>query len=441
MSDKAPQYEIRITSVHVPEALRGVPLPVEIIPPEGEAKHSLITIEENRTETEPVEWPGTYTVRLVLPSGQRVSATGTVKEMADPQSIASGDVSLDFRPVEARYGAGVGERIRMARNPDERQLLADQTSNKYLPTRSGKIKTPPRTRGLRQPVRGLASADDVTVRYGFFQRWETESSSKNLETAPDTLVITRVGEASTDLPGCIQLERHPGWVGDSSQSRPLLMHARYLSTKPGGEALILYPPSDNAAPLTLLPDSDPEVNSVAPPLLALSKTDDSEIDLLFSYVLSGKLDLARAYAPRMIERAQRLLQLKASNPVNATLAAYVLLKVSNDERADWVRNLANWFGHLPDGAIIYGWHLLQAGKAEQAHEYFSKALSRGVPMFSEGIRLLRDGLNFLHGLDKKNSQVLADAARANRISASANLDSELTCLRLGKGLAINFVNQ
>jgi hypothetical protein len=62
-------------------------------------------------------------------------------------------------------------------------------------------------------------------------------------------------------------------------------------------------------------------------------------------------------------------------------------------------------------------------------------------MYSEGVRLMRDGLNFLRGLYPENSDVQADAARANRISASANLDSELTCLRLGVGLAVEFKEQ
>jgi hypothetical protein len=57
-------------------------------------------------------------------------------------------------------------------------------------------------------------------------------------------------------------------------------------------------------------------------------------------------------------------------------------------------------------------------------------------MFSEGVRLLREGLNFLSGLYPEDAELQAAASRAYRIAAAANLDSELTALRLGTELAV-----
>jgi len=428
MSDKAVHYEIKITSVHVPRSLRGVRLPFEIIPQEGEAKRSLITLQEKHTETESVKWPGSYLVRTVLPSGQLIAKTTIVPQPTGPKGEASSEVTLDF-----------GEYITVA-EANEPSIL--ETSNKYLPSRRGAVKKPSRIRRMIWFMKRGVSADPrVSCDYGMFVRWSPEASDESLETSSDALVIKPIGEASTSLPGNIEMERHPGWTPNSREWRPLLMRSRFSLPMFGTErqeALLICPPSHHPPPLTLLPDPDPGVNSNAPSLLAYSHSDDGEVDLLFSYVRGGALDLARQLAPRMIERAQEILQSKVSNPVNATLAAYALLKVSNTERQDWVRNLADWFEHLSDGAIIYGWYLIRAGKAEHAHKYFRIALTRGVPMYSEGVRLLRDGLNFLRGLYTENAQVQADATRANRMAASANLDSELTCLRLGKGLAVEF---
>jgi hypothetical protein len=434
MSSEVVHYEIKITPVRVPPALRGVSLPVEIIPQEGEAKQSLITLEENRTETKSVEWPGRYFVRTVLPSGQLIVKTAIVPEASTPQGEALGEVTLDF----GRY---------------------IPTAETYARFTTDKLKKPSRIRGLLRRyipdlvsmvggvfgvgvIQGERIADPgVSVDYGLFVRWSMEASNESLESSSDTLVIKPCGKDAAELPGKIELEQHPGWAENSEIWRPLLMRARFL-LPPGGakrqEALLIYPPSDPPLPLTLLPDPEPGVNPAAPWLLAYSDSGDRDVDLMFRYIRNSDLHMAQQLAPGMIDRAQAFLRAKKINPVQATLAAYALLKVSNEDRKEWALNLANWFKYLPDGAIIYGWYLIRDGKAEQAHGFFRTALERGVPMYSEGVRLLRNGLNFLRGLYPEDAQVQADAARANRIFDLANLDSDLTCLRLLKGLAVKF---
>src|SRR6185436_1776271 len=96
MSSAAVRYEIKITSVRVPPALAGVSLPVEIIPQEGEATQSLITLGENRAETKSVDWPGSYLVRAVLPSGQLIVKTAIVPQATPTQGETLGEVTLDF---------------------------------------------------------------------------------------------------------------------------------------------------------------------------------------------------------------------------------------------------------------------------------------------------------------------------------------------------------
>jgi hypothetical protein len=58
--------------------------------------------------------------------------------------------------------------------------------------------------------------------------------------------------------------------------------------------------------------------------------------------------------------------------------------------------LADPFPWLPDGAVICGWHyLLDAGNPESlthARSYLLQACRRGIPVFTEGVRLLTQGL-------------------------------------------------
>ena len=198
-------------------------------------------------------------------------------------------------------------------------------------------------------------------------------------------------------------------------------------------------PSRGNEPLTLAVDPQRGINRDAPLLVARSESGDRTADALFAYMRSGRLDSARQASPGLIAQAEGTLQQKVANPVYATLAAYTLLKLGSTEHPDWIANLAHWFKYLPDGAILYGWYLIRAGRAEEALAYFETALKRGVPMYSEGIRLLRDGLNFLRGLDSTDPQVNAAVARVYRIATAANLNSELTCLRVGSGLAVRLL--
>ena len=57
-------------------------------------------------------------------------------------------------------------------------------------------------------------------------------------------------------------------------------------------------------------------------------------------------------------------------------------------------------------------------------------------MYSEGVRLLRDGLNFVAGLFPDDPDVKAGAALANTLASVAILESQLTCLRIGKRLRV-----
>jgi len=203
------------------------------------------------------------------------------------------------------------------------------------------------------------------------------------------------------------------------------------------QALVVWPPSRNNQPLELERDLPPNINPEAALLLAHSASGDKTADALFTYVRKGRLETARQAVPALIPQLEMLLSDKYYNPVHAILAAFTLQKVGGPEHPEWLKNLASSFQYLPDGALLYGWSLIRAGKASEAKSFFQLALKRGIPLYSEGVLLLRDGLSFLSGLMPDDQELQGDAARALRLAAVFNPHSELTCLRLGLGLTVD----
>lgn len=100
--------------------------------------------------------------------------------------------------------------------------------------------------------------------------------------------------------------------------------------------------------------------------------------------------------------AETLLQNKMSDPTSAAIGAYYLLKLEKFERLhSWAKNLANWIEWMPDGSIIWAWQMIKEGRRsgqvniEEVRERLLEACKRGIPIYTEGLRLLWDGLKML----------------------------------------------
>jgi hypothetical protein len=96
--------------------------------------------------------------------------------------------------------------------------------------------------------------------------------------------------------------------------------------------------------------------------------------------------------------AEQLLRSKFTYPIGAVVGGYVLLRAQEYHRLhDWPENLAKSFTWLPDGPVIYAWQRL--GDQERrnptlAREQLLEAAKRGLPLFTEGVRLLQEGLEY-----------------------------------------------
>lgn len=411
-------YQVRIISIHVPEALAGVPLPVEIVSANGAVRRTVLILGEGAARAIDVQGPGDYVVRAELPSGRwlsdSASATADASAVGEPGDEAA--AVLDFNAAET----SLDELLAPA--------VAAQTVAKNIPPRVSAA-APPHA-GASAGFEALAApAPPAGLEFGLFGSWVDIVGSEGAPAQRAVAVKWHRPWTEFALPGNLRLPEDLGWSTESTQWRPALVRVTNL----GEAALVVTPPSYAASSLTLLPDPETGLDPQAPPLLAVWDSGHKTADALFAYVQRGALDLAREAAPALIEQAESLLSDKGANPIHATIAAYTLLTIGDTAHGSWMADLAGLFPFLPDGAIIYGWHLIHAGQAEQAPAQFQAALSRGLPIYSAGVRLLRDGLNFVAGIRRNDAQLRANAELAYQIAAAANFDSELTCLRLGEG--------
>ena len=87
---------------------------------------------------------------------------------------------------------------------------------------------------------------------------------------------------------------------------------------------------------------------------------------------------------------------RSMTPTTAALGGYHLLRTGELQRLhSWLANLADWMHWMSDGPVIRGWQLLRGATArpgETPRQRFLQAADRGLPIFSDGLRLLIDGL-------------------------------------------------
>lgn len=120
---------------------------------------------------------------------------------------------------------------------------------------------------------------------------------------------------------------------------------------------------------------------------------------------------------------KEMLRQKCEDPSSAAIAGYYLLKAGQLKRLDdWTQNLANFFPWMPDGAVIYAWHLMRQDKPNlgQALERLLQAEQRGLPMFTQGLRLLFDGLEFFAQKSPSDTAITQARDRVQRYARAAN---------------------
>jgi len=137
-------------------------------------------------------------------------------------------------------------------------------------------------------------------------------------------------------------------------------------------------------------------NSFIQTLEATIYSENWDAEALLNLLNNGAMREAKNFVNAQL--AEDFLQAKISNPSLAAIGGYFLLKIKDFSRLhDWANNLANWFDWLPDGPIIHAWQMISVGnhspeKTATIRTRLLEAQRRGIPLYTEGLRLLNEGL-------------------------------------------------
>ncbi|MBR1030332.1 trypsin-like peptidase domain-containing protein [Bradyrhizobium liaoningense] len=157
---------------------------------------------------------------------------------------------------------------------------------------------------------------------------------------------------------------------------------------------------------------------------------DTNAEVLIGYLRSGQIDSAQEV--RRSWQAQKLLEQKRQNPTLAAVAGYFLLSLQHldDVHRIWTDNLANWIKWLPDGAVINAQYLLRGNNEKdftKARDRLIETTLRGMPVYTRGLRLLRDGLALFEDDERYVNPAVSSALKLVRsYCAAADWNSTTT---------------
>jgi len=159
---------------------------------------------------------------------------------------------------------------------------------------------------------------------------------------------------------------------------------------------------------------------------------NKEAGAILRLIMSGDIERAKTLAEH-IRFAEQLLYDKIENPSYAALGGYFLLLTNAMEQLHhWPRNLANWFEWFPDGCIIYATQLMRSENpnVEEIERMLIQAYQRGIPLYTEGLRLLHDGLMKLYYMkhSRNNRKIEIAFREVQRWMSFADTDSGFTVL-------------
>ncbi|MCK7559378.1 hypothetical protein MKQ70_32190 [Chitinophaga sedimenti] len=128
-------------------------------------------------------------------------------------------------------------------------------------------------------------------------------------------------------------------------------------------------------------------------------TNNDVADTLGNLLHSQDIDNALGFLP--VYQSINLMSEKRKDHAAAAIGGYYLVKTGHFEMlyTDWAENLANWFPKMSDGPIILAWKLIREHESpneaviREFRSLLLRATERGVPYFTEGLKLLYEGLS------------------------------------------------
>jgi hypothetical protein len=260
---------------------------------------------------------------------------------------------------------------------------------------------------VTQPLKGQAAGRLSESRYqGIWMRlWRRQNN----------------GEWKVDpisIPKEIYISHHEDGVNYTFQRQPsdhlyaLQVGGPFVSWK------ITALPSSYTTKVLIRPAAGPKGR--VHPLEVIVSSENLQLESLLTLLQEGKTS-ASSDLVEQARLAQRFLFAKRDDTAAAAIGGYFLLKVNDLSRLqDWANNLANWFKWLPDGVIIHAWQLIAQYRSkttssksllDQAQYRLLQAIDRGFPLYTEGLRLLREGLLFFNQYRRGKDEAIERAIK------------------------------
>jgi hypothetical protein len=340
-----------MSSLHVfwgaPSELSDAPIAAEILNPDLELVRSVVISGRGATLDVP---PGRYVVRARLPSGETTRAS-----------------------VDVPTGSSAVVELKMSRSPHEwlsrQHFLGDFAQ-------------------VRAPEEMVAALDAIQP-----QLWVFEDR----EWRPAEHVLPFNHDFDFSLAAAVYRVKVP---------KPDRLYLCQVESKSFPGRFVAVPvPKDGEVELLVRPARAPSPRNGG--VSVKVGTRDVRTETLLHYLASGAVEAARTVADDALEPtmealdqafAEKLLRDKLENPFAAAIGGYFLLRIGAHERLhDWPNNFAEWIGWLPDAAVVHAWQMLRSPEGEPDVERIRarllQAVRAGIPAFTEGMRLLVDGLD------------------------------------------------
>jgi hypothetical protein len=190
--------------------------------------------------------------------------------------------------------------------------------------------------------------------------------------------------------------------------KPSMSYSRYLLTLEAQDMRVRVRLPGSVREVTVRTDELEDGQRVASVRV---KTSSAQADAIAGYLHRGDLHSALAMTD-WAEKAEQMLHDKKADPFAAAVGAFVLLRLRQIELLhNWTENLKNWFPQFSDPKIIRAWHLIYVrGDEATIRDLFAEALDDTLPVFTEGLRLLSEGVRILGkdaepALEKLNKHV------------------------------------
>jgi hypothetical protein len=452
------RYLVEIQAAHVPSSLAGAPLPVEIFAEDGRASRTMLQLSGEPVRQE-VSKGGSYLVRTTLPSGRVISSVAETPANADETGVAVGRTVIDLEetdavadfwreagsfiraaatiqgqvkegaPVPAWFGAWAQELL--GRTKDNLGELARSAAS-YVLEKIG-VGTFARPRGGDAAASGSAhsapSSENQPIKpFLIFQAGRFAEWKPRKEFSGATIVFQSTESGSIGPDGKVPVPA--GWSKD----------VLYLTISYPGQSnrsLMVWRPGPRKLPAQLGLDRSTMGYRSGSILSAFPNPEEDPMTAaLFEFVRRGAFEEARVSLEAMISSLKNAYA--EGDPNRGVLAGYVLHKLGHSFAEEFIPKLSESDPDIADVHVLNCVQSIAAGKSDEALKSIGRAIDRGIPVYTEGIRLLRDGANLLRDLRPDDEEAARYARQASTMAAAANFDSTLSCLKIGLDLSVEF---